>query len=178
MKWGATSLEIDTKNGGIVTNAELEAIHNVYSAGDVVSYHDVVLGRRRSEHHLHALATGKRAGLNMTGEVKPYEDLTVLWSEHGDIHWHGLGELDSRLNTYSVWNGVGIKQNGSLWSAAPATPVTSGLDKGVVYYLRDQKVVGVLLWNTKGKLEDAKKLIMEKKTFKDVEDLRNKISLD
>jgi programmed cell death 8 (apoptosis-inducing factor) len=171
-------LEIDSKNGGIVTNAELEAIHNVYVAGDVLSYHDIVLGRRRSEHHLHALATGKRAGLNMAGESKPFQDLTVLWSEHGDIHWQALGELDSRLNTYAVWNGVSIKQNGSLWAAAPATPITSGLKNGVVYYLRDAKVVGVLLWNVKGKVVDAKKIISEKKTFVDLEELRSKIVVE
>jgi programmed cell death 8 (apoptosis-inducing factor) len=150
----------------------------VYVAGDVLSYHDIVLGRRRSEHHLHALATGKRAGLNMAGESKPFQDLTVLWSEHGDIHWQALGELDSRLNTYAVWNGVSIKQNGSLWAAAPATPITSGLKNGVVYYLRDAKVVGVLLWNVKGKVVDAKKIISEKKTFVDLEELRSKIVVE
>lgn len=170
-------LEIDPRNGGIVTNSELEAVHNVYVAGDVLSYHDIVLGRRRSEHHLHAQATGTRAGLNMAGEKKPYQDLTTLWSDAGHIHWEAIGDIDSKLDTYSVWSGVGIKQNGTLWNNAPATPITNGFEKGIVYYLKDSKVIGVLLWNLNGKMDDAKRVILEKKKYSSVEELKNKIQI-
>lgn len=44
-------LEIDEKRSGVVVNAELEARRDVYAAGDMVSFHDVQLGRRRIEHH-------------------------------------------------------------------------------------------------------------------------------
>lgn len=44
-------LEIDEKRSGVVVNAELEARSDVYAAGDMVSFHDVQLGRRRIEHH-------------------------------------------------------------------------------------------------------------------------------
>ncbi|GAA5795408.1 hypothetical protein HPULCUR_000765 [Helicostylum pulchrum] len=44
-------LEIDEKRSGVVVNAELEARTDVYAAGDMVSFHDVQLGRRRIEHH-------------------------------------------------------------------------------------------------------------------------------
>jgi programmed cell death 8 (apoptosis-inducing factor) len=44
-------LEIDEKRAGVVVNAELEARRDVYAAGDMVSFHDVQLGRRRIEHH-------------------------------------------------------------------------------------------------------------------------------
>lgn len=44
-------LEIDEKRAGVVVNAELEARTDVFAAGDMVSFHDVQLGRRRIEHH-------------------------------------------------------------------------------------------------------------------------------
>lgn len=44
-------LEIDEKRSGVVVNAELEARRDVYAAGDMVSFHDMQLGRRRIEHH-------------------------------------------------------------------------------------------------------------------------------
>ena len=44
-------LEVDEKRAGVVVNAELEARTDVFAAGDMVSFHDVQLGRRRIEHH-------------------------------------------------------------------------------------------------------------------------------
>lgn len=44
-------LEIDENRSGVVVNAELEARRDVFAAGDMVSFHDVQLGRRRIEHH-------------------------------------------------------------------------------------------------------------------------------
>jgi len=176
-------LEIDRKNGGIVANAELEARKNVFVAGDVVSYHDVVLGgRRRSEHHLHALATGRRAGLNMalgSSEKKPFEEVTSLWSEIGNISWEAVGNIDSRLKTVSKWDGVSIQQPGSMWSQAPGRSVIGQLNKGVVYYLNDKKVVsGVLLWNVKNKTELAKQVVSEKKEVKDEQELLKRVPLE
>ena len=63
-----SDLEIDPVHGGILVNAELEARTNVFAAGDVSSFHDIALGRRRVEHYDHAVASGRQAGLNMIGE--------------------------------------------------------------------------------------------------------------
>ena len=52
----------------LVVNADLESRSNIFVAGDITSYHDTVLGRRRVEHYDHAVASGRRAGLNMIGE--------------------------------------------------------------------------------------------------------------
>ena len=51
----ASGLEIDDKRGGILVNAELENRGDVFAAGDVTSYHDIALGRRRVEHHVGAI---------------------------------------------------------------------------------------------------------------------------
>jgi apoptosis-inducing factor 1 len=60
-------LEIDPKLGGYLVNAELEARSNLYVAGDVACFYDPKLGRRRVEHHDHAVVSGRLAGENMVG---------------------------------------------------------------------------------------------------------------
>ena len=72
-------LEIDEKVGGIVVNSELCARSNIWAAGDVCSFHDVTLGRRRVEHHDHAVLSGLAAGENMTGSHKSYKHQSMFW---------------------------------------------------------------------------------------------------
>lgn len=66
----AAGLEVDSKFGGFVVNAELQARTNLYVAGDVACFHDPKLGRRRVEHHDHAVVSGRLAGENMVGLSK------------------------------------------------------------------------------------------------------------
>lgn len=63
----ASDLETEPKIGGFLVNAELEARSNVWVAGDAACFYDVKLGRRRVEHHDHAVTSGRLAGENMTG---------------------------------------------------------------------------------------------------------------
>lgn len=62
-----SNLETDPKIGGFLVNAELEARSNLWVAGDAACFFDVKLGRRRVEHHDHAVTSGRLAGENMTG---------------------------------------------------------------------------------------------------------------
>ena len=48
-------------------------------AGDVSSFYDPYLGRRRVEHHDHANVTGRLAGENMTGAQKQYRHQSMFW---------------------------------------------------------------------------------------------------
>jgi len=162
-------LEIDPANGGVVTNSELEASHNIFVAGDVLSYYDTVLGRRRSEHYEHATSTGRHAGQNMSvsdsGQKKPYKHISMFWSDVGPINFEAVGEINSSLNTYAVWDGVSVTLAGTSWSSAPAPYKNSQFQKGVVYYLRDRRVVGILLWNLPGKINDARNVISKKQSY-------------
>jgi programmed cell death 8 (apoptosis-inducing factor) len=47
----AAGLEIDEQRAGVIVNAELESRRDVFAAGDMISFHDIQLGRRRIEHH-------------------------------------------------------------------------------------------------------------------------------
>ncbi|KAJ3270227.1 Apoptosis-inducing factor 1, mitochondrial [Terramyces sp. JEL0728] len=147
-----SGLEIDPKYGGILVNAELEARSDVFVAGDVCSYHDVVLGRRRVEHYDHAVMSGKTAGLNMTGQKKPYDYQSMFWSNIGPkVAFEAVGILDKELPTVSVWSKDGGEQHG----------------KGAVYYLRNSVVVGILLWNLHGKIDQAREILAKQDKVKD-----------
>ncbi len=52
-------LEVDDKMDGFRVNSELEARSNLWVAGDAASFYDPVLGRRRVEHHDHAVVSGR-----------------------------------------------------------------------------------------------------------------------
>lgn len=89
-------LEVDDKLGGYRVNAELQARSNVWvvsnltlliptlspisnQAGDASCFYDPVLGRRRVEHHDHAVVSGRLAGGNMTGRQRCYIHQSMFW---------------------------------------------------------------------------------------------------
>jgi hypothetical protein len=88
---------------------------------------------------------GRTAGQNMAGEEKPYDHLPFFYSDLFDLGYEAVGELDSRLETFSDWS--------------------EPYGKGVVYYLRDSRVRGVLLWNTFGQVNAARQIIAEPGPF-------------
>ena len=151
-------LEVDPKNGGFLTNSELELRTNMYAAGDAASFYDVVLGRRRVEHHDHAVVSGKLAGENMTGAKKPYTHQSMFWSDLGpDVGFEAVGRIDSGLRTTSFF-------------AKDSEAGGSKYDRGVVFYQDDANVVvGVLMWNLFGKLRVARTVLKEHRPLDDRE---------
>lgn len=81
----ASGLETHAALGGLLVNAELAARSDVYAAGDVACFYDVVLGRRRVEHHDHAVVSGRLAGENMAAVAPPkhYTHQSMFWSDLG-----------------------------------------------------------------------------------------------
>lgn len=63
----------------------MQARTDVYAAGDVACFYDVSLGRRRVEHHDHAVVSGRLAGDNMVlpGARKHYTHQSMFWSDLG-----------------------------------------------------------------------------------------------
>ncbi|KAJ3332154.1 Apoptosis-inducing factor 1, mitochondrial, partial [Kappamyces sp. JEL0680] len=163
----ASGLEIDPLINGIVVNAELEARSDIYAAGDVTSYHDIALGRRRVEHYDHAVNSGRIAGLNMTGAKTPYTHQSMFWSNVGpEISFEAVGNLDAKLQTVSIW------------SKAPEDDTQAKHNKGVVYYLKDRRVCGVLLWNVFGQLDTARMILDSKKVVSDPSTLTKLINVN
>ena len=126
---------------GVVVDEQLRASHaDVWAAGDVAAFTSPALGRRiRVEHEDNALAQGSVAGENMAGAGLPYHHLPFFYSDLFELGYEAVGEVDSRLETVADWQ----------------VPMR----KGVVYYLREGRVRGVLLWDVWGKVDAARELI-------------------
>lgn len=134
---------LEVANGVVVDDHLRTSVPDVYAVGDVASYPDPLLGRRRIEHMDNAETMGKAAGRIMAGEDVAYAHTPFFWSDLFDDGYEAVGRLDAMLETVLDWN--------ADESAA------------VVYYLEDGHVVGVLLWNTWGSVDKALALIAETK---------------
>lgn len=205
----SSGLEVDEKTGGYLVNSELEARTNVWVAGDASCFYDRKLGRRRVEHHDHAINSGKLAGENMTGAGKAYTHQSMFWSEIGrDISFEAVGIIDSSLPTVSVFADpddlIALEQetaealaneiNNSrqdqmetegaqisleqaqgnkldipkVTPSHKATPIeTDKYGRGVVFYLKDGIIVGILLWNLFSRLTIARRILNEQKRYDD-----------
>jgi programmed cell death 8 (apoptosis-inducing factor) len=184
----SAGLEIDPQQGGFLVNAELQARHNIWVAGDAASFYDIKLGRRRVEHYDHAIVSGKLAGENMTGAHKPYWHQSMFWSDLGPkVGFEAIGLTDSELQTVAVYakgqpddeeQKEDSEGNREQKEVAPqstssdlkhkipntktkTTTTTENKDdysKGVVFYLKENKVVGIVLWNVFNRIPIARKV--------------------
>ncbi|XP_062289052.1 apoptosis-inducing factor 1, mitochondrial isoform X2 [Scomber scombrus] len=184
----SAGLEVDSDFGGYRVNAELQARSNIWVAGDAACFYDIRLGRRRVEHHDHAVVSGRLAGENMTGANKPYWHQSMFWSDLGpDVGYEAIGIVDSSLPTVGVFakatakdtpkaatekSGTGIRSESETEdvaispaaSSTPPPPAQSHKDdygKGVIFYLRDKVVVGIILWNVFNRMPVARKIIKD-----------------
>merc|ERR1712060_961882 len=187
----SSNLEIDPLHGGFKVNAELEARSNLWVAGDAASFYDIALGRRRVEHHDHAVVSGRLAGENMTGAKKPYTHQSMFWSDLGpDVGYEAIGVVDSKLPTVGVFakatpqdtpkavvtkTGEAMRsdseaQAGKINPGVAEPDIKAGEDygKGVIFYLRDNKVVVVLLWNVFNRMSIARRILKEGRSYDDL----------
>ena len=141
---------------GIRVDALLRTTNvDIYAAGDAANFFSPHLGKNvRVEHEDNANTMGGTAGKNMAGESLPYTHLPFFYSDLFDLGYEAVGELDAGLETVADWR--------------------EEFREGVVYYLKEGRVRGVLLWNTWGKLEAARELIAAKGTH-DRKDLLGRI---
>jgi 3-phenylpropionate/trans-cinnamate dioxygenase ferredoxin reductase subunit len=151
----AQSAGLKTGNG-IVVNEMLHTTNSlIFAAGDVAEFNQVVLGKRlRVEHEDNANMMGKQAGRNMAGASEPYHHLSYFYSDLFELGYEAVGELDPHLETFADWE--------------------EPFKKGVVYYLADGRVRGVLLWNVWNSVPAARTLIAEPGPFKKA-DLKNRL---
>ena len=136
----AESAGLKTDNGIMVDAFLRSSKADIYAAGDVASF--LSLGsHRRVEHEDNANSMGRLAGRNMAGMAERYDYLPSFYSDMFDLGYEAVGKLDSRFETFADWK----RPN----------------EEGVVYYLKDGRVRGVLLWNVWGKVDAARELIAQ-----------------
>lgn len=130
-----------TVDNGIRVDASLRTSSpDVYAAGDVASIYNPSLDQwRRVEHEDCANNMGGHAGVAMAGRMVSYDHLPFFYSDIFEMGYEAVGEVDSRLEMVADWK-IPCKE-------------------GVVYYLRDGRVRGVLIWNIYGLVDGAKRLI-------------------
>lgn len=148
----AAGLKVDN---GVIVDEQLRAAPDIWVAGDAANYPDATLGEhRRVEHEDAALTMGEHAGQNMAGANAPYRHLPYFYSDLFDLGYEAVGELDARLQTLEDWK--------------------EPFREGVVYYLKDGRVRGVLLWNVWEKKDAARELIAQRGPFEE-KDLRGRL---
>lgn len=185
-----SGLEVDPQHGGFVVNTEMEARKNLWVAGDASCFYDVNLGRRRVEHHDHAVVSGRLAGENMAGNAKPYWHQSMFWSDLGpDIGFEAIGIIDSSLPTIGIFTKPNEtdtdeekdKSETNQESASKSKLETDSVfrspksadnySKGILFYVRDDVIVGIVLWNVFGKMPIARQVINESKSQDDVTEI-------
>jgi NADPH-dependent 2,4-dienoyl-CoA reductase/sulfur reductase-like enzyme len=141
----ASGLEVD--NGIHVDSSLRTSNPDIYAAGDVANFYNPALDKRlRVEHEDNANTMGQLAGQAMAGRTVNYDHLPSFYSDLFDLGYEAVGEVDSRLETVADWK--------------------EQYREGVIYYLRDGRVRGVLLWNVWEQVDAARKLIAEPGPFR------------
>ncbi|HEY8768055.1 MAG TPA: FAD-dependent oxidoreductase [Dehalococcoidia bacterium] len=146
---------LDVDNGVVVDEFTRTTAPDIFAAGDAAAFFNPALGKRmRVEHEDNAKTMGRVAGLNMAGQPTSYDHLPFFYSDLFDLGYEAVGELDSRLEIMADWK--------------------EPYEEGVVYYLNDERVRGVLLWNIWKQVDAARRLIAEPGPFS-AEDLRGRL---
>jgi 3-phenylpropionate/trans-cinnamate dioxygenase ferredoxin reductase subunit len=136
----AQSGGLDVGNGIVVNEFLQTSQAGVYAAGDNAFFPYQALGQSvRIEHWDHALNQGKCAGRNMAGAKEAYTYQPYFFSDLFEFGYEATGEVDSRLETFADWE----KEN----------------ETGVIYYLREGGVRGVMMCNVWDKMEAARELV-------------------
>ena len=126
---------------GIRVDASLRTSDpNIFAAGDVASFYDRSLNEwRRVEHTDNATTMGGDVGVAMAGRTVVYDHIPFFYSDFFDFGYEAVGHVDARLEMVADWN-VPYRER-------------------VIYYLHDQRVRGVLLWNIWGQADAARRLL-------------------
>ncbi len=136
----AKSARLATDNG-IIVNAFLQTSHpDIYAAGDNAFFPYEVLGKgMRVEHWDNALNQGTYAGRNMAGKTDRYDYMPYFFSDLFEFGYEAVGEVNSSLETKAVWE--------------------KEFEKGIIYYLANGKIRGIMLCNVWERVPAAREII-------------------
>ncbi|HJT70072.1 MAG TPA: FAD-dependent oxidoreductase [Terriglobales bacterium] len=102
-------------NNGVVVNEYLQTSHSdVYAAGDVANYQDVIFKkRRRVEHWDNAVSQGQYLARALMGEKGPFKHVPYFFSDVFDLSYEYWGDSsvadqtihrgDVSTNSFSTW---------------------------------------------------------------------------
>lgn len=83
-----------------------------------------------------------------------------------EISFESVGLIDSTLKTYGIFsNGSNLTRN------------INNANKGVVFYIKNDEVVGILLWNIFNKINIARQAIAEGKKLYDLNEVAKRFEI-
>jgi len=134
-------------NNGITVNEYLQTSDtDIYSAGDNTNFILKALEKRtRVEHWDNSIWQGKTAGKNMAGGKTPFEHIPYFFSDLFEFGYEAAGELNPKLETVSLWK--------------------KEFETGIIYYMNNGNVMGIMLCNVWDKIEAAREIINKKEKF-------------
>lgn len=142
-------------NGVVVDEYQQTSHPDIYAAGDNAWFPYLALEKEtRIEHWDHAVSHGKQAGRNLAGAKEPYDYMPYFYSDLFKFGYEAVGEVDSRLETFADWQ----EEN----------------QTGVIYYLQEGRVRGVMLCNVWEKVDAARELVKSRERVGE-KDLRGAI---
>jgi len=135
---------LKVENGITVNNRLQTSYPDIYAAGDNAFYPEATLGEQvRIEHWDNALNQGKHAGLNMAGADEPYTYMPYFYSDLFDFGYEAVGDINSKLEMYADWE--------------------KEYDTGIIYYMKEGRVRGMMMCNVWGKVDEARQIIKSSK---------------
>lgn len=122
---------------------------------------------------------------------KPYKHQSMFWSDLGTaVGYEAIGIIDSSLPTVAVFakhdeskavsetkadESEKEEQKASPEDRTPPPPTKScnpdDFDKGVLFYMKGDQIVGILLWNVFNRISIARKILTSDETFKDLNEV-------
>ena len=129
---------LETSDDSVLVNERLETSEpDIYAAGDIATYPDQILGRQRIEHVDHARNSGKQVGEIMAGGKEAYTHTPYFYSDISDLSWEAIGTMDPELETL-----FDEREDGKI-----------------VFFIEEDVLKGVLLWNVEVDLDEVRELL-------------------
>lgn len=107
---------------------------------------------------------------------KPYTHQSMFWSDLGPrVGYEAIGVIDASLKTVAIFakSSPAAKAAEEVSTELAASAILQVVDnnkseqnldefdKGVILYLRGERIVGILLWNVFNRINIARKVIAE-----------------
>ncbi|MDD5155621.1 MAG: NAD(P)/FAD-dependent oxidoreductase [Candidatus Omnitrophica bacterium] len=136
----AEAAGLKTGNGIVVNDRLQTSDPDIYAAGDNAFFPYPLSGKlMRIEHWDNAVKQGKLAGMNMAEVNQVFRDLPYFFSDLFEFGYEAVGEIDAKMPAFADWQ----EEN----------------SKGVIYYLSERRVKGIMLCNVWKKARIAQEVI-------------------
>lgn len=136
----ARNAGLSVANGIIVDTYLQTSNENIYAAGDATLFPYCALDRHmRVEHWDNAINQGAYAGSNMVSVNDAYTHIPYFFSDLFEFGYEAVGDVNTELEVFSDWK--------------------DPFKTGVLYYLSENNVKGIMLCNVWNKIDIARELI-------------------